>query len=105
VFGLPRGRSIACAWLQLFDGPQSLKPGADGKSVPGLSDSKDIHIPEKPVKMLSKLFRDLRTDEKGGAVMEYVMVAGMIIVVCIGLISVFGTKVLARWNSVNSAAL
>ena len=55
--------------------------------------------------MLRKLFRDLRADDGGAAVIEYVLIAGMIIVIVISLLVAFGGKVLARWNAVNSAAL
>jgi Flp pilus assembly pilin Flp len=57
------------------------------------------------VKKFRKLIQQLRSDDSGAAVIEYVMVAGMIIVVVISLLAAFGTKVLARWNSVNSANL
>lgn len=42
-------------------------------------------------------------NEAGGEVMEYALILGLIIVVCITLIGAFGTKVLARWTSVNSS--
>lgn len=44
-------------------------------------------------------------DETGGEIMEYVLIAGLIIVGCIAAITAFGGKVLARWNSVNAADL
>ncbi len=50
------------------------------------------------MKTLKQLFRD----ESGGEIMEYVLIAGLIIVGCIAVIGAFGGKVLARWNSVNS---
>ncbi len=40
-------------------------------------------------------------DEAGGEVIEYALILGMILVVCIAVIAGFGTKVLARWTSVN----
>jgi Flp pilus assembly pilin Flp len=36
-------------------------------------------------------------------VLEYALIAGLISVVAIAVISTFGTKVLARWNSINSS--
>ena len=45
----------------------------------------------------------LLQDERGGEVIEYALVLGLIIVVCIGIIGTIGTKVLARWQSVNSS--
>jgi Flp pilus assembly pilin Flp len=42
-------------------------------------------------------------DESGGEVFEYAIVAGLISICAITVIGAFGTKVLARWNSVNSS--
>jgi len=46
--------------------------------------------------------RDL-SDEQGGEVMEYVLIAGLISVCAIAVITTIGTKVLARWTSINSS--
>ena len=45
----------------------------------------------------------LAGDERGGEVIEYALVLGLIIVVAIVVIGTVGTKVLARWTSVNSS--
>ena len=42
-------------------------------------------------------------DESGGEVLEYAIVAGLIVVAAISLIAKVGTKVLARWTSLNTA--
>jgi len=42
-------------------------------------------------------------DESGGEVLEYSLVAGLIVAAAIGLIGRVGGKVLARWNSLNSS--
>jgi Flp pilus assembly pilin Flp len=42
-------------------------------------------------------------DESGGEVIEYAIVAGLISIAAIAVIGAFGSKVLARWNSVNSS--
>ena len=42
-------------------------------------------------------------DERGGEVLEYAIVAGLIVVGAIGVIGKIGTKVLARWGSLNSS--
>ena len=47
--------------------------------------------------------RSLLSDETGGEVMEYTIVAGLISIAAIVVIGSFGVKVLARWNSVNSS--
>jgi len=48
---------------------------------------------------LSSLLRD----ERGGEVLEYALVAGLIVIAAIAVIGSVGTKVLARWNSVNAS--
>ncbi len=45
----------------------------------------------------------LLKDENGGEVLEYALIAGLIVVACIALITRVGTKVLARWSSLNSS--
>jgi Flp pilus assembly pilin Flp len=42
-------------------------------------------------------------DEHGGEVLEYALIAGLIIVTAIAVIGTVGTKVLARWNSLDSS--
>jgi Flp pilus assembly pilin Flp len=42
-------------------------------------------------------------DESGGEVIEYALILGLIIVTAIAVIGAVGTKVLARWTSVNSS--
>ena len=51
---------------------------------------------------LKRQLRKLCRDERGGEVIEYALVLGLIIVGCIVVIGAYGVKVLARWNSVNS---
>ncbi len=45
----------------------------------------------------------LLSDESGGEVIEYALIAGLISVAAIAVIASFGTKLLARWGSVNSS--
>jgi Flp pilus assembly pilin Flp len=42
-------------------------------------------------------------DEFGGEVLEYALIAGLIVVASIGVIGKVGTKVLARWGSLSSS--
>ncbi|MGD0461971.1 MAG: hypothetical protein ABSB74_05745 [Tepidisphaeraceae bacterium] len=42
-------------------------------------------------------------DDTGGEVFEYAIVAGLISIAAIVVIGSFGTKVFARWNSINSS--
>ncbi len=48
---------------------------------------------------LVKIFKD----EQGGEVLEYALIAGLIVVAALAVISSVGTKVLARWGSLNSS--
>jgi Flp pilus assembly pilin Flp len=41
-------------------------------------------------------------DERGGEVLEYAVVAGLIVVAAVSVIGCVGSKVLARWTSLNS---
>ena len=52
--------------------------------------------------MLSHL-KKLIADEQGGEVLEYALIAGLIIVAAIAVITSVGSKVLARWTSLNSS--
>jgi pilus assembly protein Flp/PilA len=52
--------------------------------------------------MLSIITRFLR-NESGGEVLEYSIVTGLIVMGAISIIGKVGTKVLARWNSLNSS--
>jgi Flp pilus assembly pilin Flp len=53
------------------------------------------------MRKLLVLFSRLLKDEEGGEVLEYALVAGLIVVAAISLIKNIGTKVLARWSSLN----
>ena len=49
--------------------------------------------------MLKKLIKD----EQGGEILEYALIAGLIVVACIALIGAVGGKVFGRWESLNSS--
>ena len=51
---------------------------------------------------LKNLLAKLAKDEQGGEVLEYALIAGLIVVAAIATIGAVGGKVMARWNSVNS---
>jgi Flp pilus assembly pilin Flp len=55
------------------------------------------------MKSVKTLLAKLVKDEQGGEVLEYALIAGLIVVAAIAVISSVGTKVLARWNSLNSS--
>ena len=52
---------------------------------------------------LKKIVARLVQDETGGEVLEYALIAGLIVVAAIAVISSVGTKVLGRWTSLNSS--
>lgn len=52
---------------------------------------------------MKSLLKKLVKDEQGGEVLEYALIAGLIIVACIAIIGSVGTKVLGRWTSLNSS--
>jgi Flp pilus assembly pilin Flp len=58
---------------------------------------------EIAMKTFSQLFGSLVRDENGGEVLEYALIAGLIVVAAIATIASVGGKVLARWNSLNSS--
>jgi Flp pilus assembly pilin Flp len=52
---------------------------------------------------VKNLLAAMLADEQGGEVIEYALILGLIVVAAIAIIGAVGTKVLARWNSVNSS--
>ena len=51
---------------------------------------------------MKTLLKNLIQDDQGGEVLEYALIAGLIIVAAIAVITSVGTKVLAKWNSVDA---
>ena len=49
------------------------------------------------------LFHKLVRNEQGGEVLEYALIAGLIVVAAIAAITAVGTKVLGRWTSMDSS--
>jgi pilus assembly protein Flp/PilA len=58
-----------------------------------------LHTGAMVMKTLTKLFKD----EQGGEVLEYALIAGLIVVAAIAVITSVGGKVLARWTSLNGS--
>jgi len=52
---------------------------------------------------LKSLSARLVRDEQGGEVLEYALIAGLIVVAAIAIIGAVGTKVMARWTSLNNS--
>jgi Flp pilus assembly pilin Flp len=51
---------------------------------------------------MKAFLKKLVKDENGGEILEYALIAGLIVVAAIAVITAVGGKVLARWNSLNS---
>jgi len=49
------------------------------------------------------LLNMLLHDERGGEVLEYALIAGLIVIGAIAAIGTVGTKVLARWTTVQNS--
>jgi Flp pilus assembly pilin Flp len=49
--------------------------------------------------LLNKVIRD----EQGGEVLEYALIAGLIIVGAIAMVTAVGGKVVARWTTLDSS--
>jgi Flp pilus assembly pilin Flp len=54
-------------------------------------------------KVMKNLMKKLIRDEQGGEVLEYALIAGLIIVGAIALVTAVGGKVVARWTSLDSS--
>jgi Flp pilus assembly pilin Flp len=54
-------------------------------------------------KFAKQIVSKLIKDEQGGEVLEYALIAGLIVVAAIAVITSVGGKVLARWQSLNSS--
>jgi pilus assembly protein Flp/PilA len=52
---------------------------------------------------IKNLFSKLVKDEQGGEVLEYALIAGLIVVAAIAVIGAVGGKVVAKWTSLNSS--
>jgi len=48
-------------------------------------------------------FGQFWSDDRGGEVLEYALIAGLIVVGAIAIIGTVGTKVLGKWTSVDSS--
>ena len=49
---------------------------------------------------MKKLLAKFIKDETGGEVLEYALIAGLIVVAAIAVIGTVGSKVVAKWTSV-----
>ena len=51
---------------------------------------------------MKNLLKKLVKDEQGGEVLEYALIAGLIVVAAIAVITTVGEKVLAKWEGVDA---
>ncbi len=51
---------------------------------------------------MKNLLKKLVRDEQGGEVLEYALIAGLIVVAAIAVITTVGEKVLAKWEAVDT---
>ena len=50
-----------------------------------------------------KIVKNIVRDEQGGEVLEYALIAGLIVVAAIAMITSVGGKVVARWTSLDGS--
>ena len=55
------------------------------------------------MKAMKNLLAKLVKDEQGGEVLEYALIAGLIVVAAIAMIDAVGTKVVGKWTSLNNS--
>ena len=55
-------------------------------------------------KAMKNLVSKLVADDRGGEVLEYALIAGLIVVAAIASISAVGGKVVARWTSMSDGS-
>ena len=72
---------------------------SDEKSRPVRPDTHSIML----VAYWIKQIRRVLADEQGGEVLEYALIAGVIVVATLSVVTKVGTKVLGRWQSLNSS--
>jgi Flp pilus assembly pilin Flp len=60
-------------------------------------------LQETVMKAMKNLVSKLVKDEQGGEVLEYALIAGLIIVGAIAAVTTVGTKILARWTSLQNS--
>ena len=73
------------------------------RSVCSADDQPVAKFREKVMKAFTPTLVKVLSDEQGGEVLEYALIAGLIIVAALAVIGSVGTKVLARWGSLNSS--
>lgn len=52
---------------------------------------------------MQNVLKNLIRDQRGGEVLEYALIAGLIVVAAIAAITTVGTKVFGNWSSVGNS--
>jgi Flp pilus assembly pilin Flp len=68
-----------------------------------MSDAKGL-FKELVMNSVRNLLVKVLKEQDGGEVLEYALIAGLIVIAAIAAISVVGTNVLARWNTLSGAS-
>jgi pilus assembly protein Flp/PilA len=89
--------------LKTFGGHLFSFPNASKNAFNSAFQFFEMHKREDLVRRISNLLLAVYSDENGGEVLEYALVAGLIVVAAIVVISAVGGKVLANWTSLNSS--
>ena len=55
------------------------------------------------MKTIKSLLAKLVADERGGEVLEYALIAGLIVVAAIAVITSVGGKVVAKWHAIDNS--
>jgi len=63
----------------------------------------DKHGHAGEIMNITKLIERLLADDAGGEVLEYALIAGLIVVAAVAAITTVGTKVLGRWTSMQTS--
>ena len=59
--------------------------------------------PSQFVRRATRSVQSFARDEAGGEVLEYALIAGLIVVAAIAAVTAVGGRVLARWNSLKNS--
>jgi pilus assembly protein Flp/PilA len=59
--------------------------------------------PSRRRRAIARLASSVLIDERGGEVLEYALVVGLMVTGAIGVIGCVGTKIVSKWTSMNSS--
>jgi Flp pilus assembly pilin Flp len=68
-----------------------------------VSDETSMDLKRSQPTRLACLLRNVALDDRGGEVLEYALIAGLIVVAAMVTIHAVGSKVVAKWTSLNSS--